>query len=176
MEAASFGRMKPDEYTFPTELKNLREYYRKAGDSLTVDSSESATIGSEMVTGSFAPDRPELYTYLQKSIPIMLCMAWEVFVMEMKRPDRPRYEKCFGRRTNPHFERRYNSAISEIFLIRNSIVHCNGYPSEEYLKTFTGRFAKGQRIVIDDIEIEREFKIFLDAYERIVKNQLTALP
>jgi len=98
-------------------------------------------------------------------VPVMLCTAWENFKEELKATDNPRYTTHFNPLTKWHSE-----PIREIALIRHCIIHKNGkvdsnYLADSRLKTFN---TAGFLIDFTDIELDLQFKMFEDAYTKII--------
>lgn len=156
-------------YTLPDDIEKIR-YFSKGADSYFAVVPQLVAPWVPATQGGVAATlnqlTPSFRLLLRKTVPIMLCIAWETFVDELKVADNARYTTHFPK----GYELYHNEDIKEVFLIRNCIVHCGGktdagYVSQSLIKTFT---AVGIAIDFTEVQLDTQFKLFGDAYAKIL--------
>ena len=158
-------------YTLPDDIEKIR-YFSKGADSYfaVIPQLIAPWIGNSPATqsgvaASLDQLTPSFRLILRKTVPIMLCIAWETFVDELKTADNTRYATHFP----TGFELYHNEDIREVFLIRNCIVHCGGKVDAEYIrksliKTFS---VAGAPVDFTEVQLDTQLKLFGDAYTKI---------
>jgi hypothetical protein len=158
-------------YSLPDDIEKIR-YFNKGADSyfavvpqLVAPWLGTTSVAQGSVAAALNQLTPSFRLILRKTVPIMLCIAWETFVEELKTADNARYAANFP----TGFELYHNEDIREVFLLRNCIIHCAGKIDAEYLrksliKTFT---VVGTAIDFTEVQLDTQFKLFGDAYSQI---------
>ncbi len=155
-------------YSLLDDIANIRKFTRTTDSYFQVVSQIIApwTADDPTVAAAVNQQTPSFRLILRKTVPIMLCIAWETFVDDLKVADPARYATHFPQ----GFEKYHNEDVREIFLLRNCIVHCGGkidagYMSLSLIKTFP---VVGTAIDFTEVELDTQFKLFGDAYARIL--------
>jgi hypothetical protein len=158
-------------YSLLADIENIRTF-AKSVDSLlgVVPQMITPMLGHDpvlqsSVAAALNQTTPSFQWIVRKTVPIMLCIAWEGFVEELKVVDAARYAANFP----AGFEKYHTEDIREVFLLRNCIVHCmgkidQGYLTQSLIKTFT---VVGTPIDFNDVQLGTQFKLFGDAYSKI---------
>jgi|SRR3989338_7470111 len=159
-------------FSLPDDIRTIR-YVSKGASSffavipqLIAPLTEGFPAEQSGFAASLSQMTPSSQLLLRKSIPVMLCIAWETFVDELEATDGIRHAAHFPK----GFERYHNEEIKEVFLIRNCIVHCGGkidagYVKDSRLKTFA---VAGTAIDFTEVQLDTQFKLFGDTFAKII--------
>lgn len=158
-------------YSLPDDVEKIRSFCKVADSYFAVIPQIFAPLlGSNPVLQSgvasaLNQQTPSFRLILRKTVPIMLCIAWEGFVEELKTTDPARYATHF----QTGFELYYNEDIREVFLLRNCIIHCMGkidatYLQKSLIKTFS---VVGTAVDFTEVQLDTHFKLFNDAYAQV---------
>jgi hypothetical protein len=113
----------------------------------------------------FTPDFPFLF---RKTIPIMLCSAWESFVDDLKNLDSQRYNQHF-----PTNNKWYNDSINDIAQIRHCMAHQNGLMDQKHMDDLKielnkNKYKVGEIIKLEPKDIDDYFRVFQSSYTMIM--------
>ena len=158
-------------YSFPSDLNDIKNF-SKSTDSYfdVIPRIVVPLLGNDPalqsgVAAALGQQTPSFRLILRKTVPIMLCIAWETFVEELKVAD----SACYSKNFLAGFELYHNEDIREVFLIRNCIIHRGGKTDKEYLrksliKTFP---LVGTPIDFTEIQLDTQYNLFGGAYTKI---------
>lgn len=151
--------------TFQSDLKDVKNFH-KMGEHLFNTAEVTYDIFAESVSDNRNQYKPEFKYLFRKTIPIMLCSAWENFVNELKK-DTVRYAKHF-----PNEGKWYNDSINDISELRHAIAHDSGIMNQARLDKMKitsnkTRYPIGQ-IKLEPIDMDEYINIFDIAYKTIM--------
>lgn len=158
-------------YSFLDDIEKIRHFSKSADNYFVViPKIIEPLLGhhpqlQSSVAAALNQDTPSFRLILRKTVPLMLCIAWEGFVEQLKITEVNRYGTNF---ISP-YELYFNEDIREIFLLRNCITHSMGKIDAQYLgmtviKTFT---TLGEQVDFTEVQLDTQFKLFGDAFTKI---------
>lgn len=162
-------------YSFIQDINDIGDFYKSGGQySKFLDVAKVSFESNVQMVQDIKTRSESFNNILNKTIPIMYCIAWETFHNQLKKSDRTKYDQHFTlyEKNNPGKNKvYYNEQIEEIFLIRNCIVHRNSEVSDELRESrFNTFIVNGNFIEVTEVALETQFQIFKDAYNKIIEN------
>lgn len=158
--------------TFLTDLGDIDKFH-KLGEALfdLPRILTSSPYGPQTGTVSESRERfsPEFPFLFRKTIPIMLCSAWESFVDHIKAKDNARYVQHFTTQDKYPW---YNDPINDIAQIRHCMAHQNGIMDQAHLDKIKITLNKSKYplgpIKLEALDIDDYLKAFKSAYDTIM--------